>query len=54
MQERMASGNNAMSNVVAFPDLPPRGSRGTGGKRSLMGPELGTAFDYGQRLFAYY
>lgn len=39
----MASGNaNANANVVAFPDLPPKGSRGYGGKRSLMGPEIGT------------
>jgi hypothetical protein len=42
------------ANVIAFPDLPPKGSRGPGGKRSLMGPEIGTQFDYGQRLFAYY
>ena len=48
----MASGINA--NVIAFPDLPPKGSRGSGGKRALMGPEIGTSFDYGQRLFAYY
>jgi hypothetical protein len=47
----MAPGN---ANVIAFPDLPPKGSRGTGGKRSLMGPEIGTQFDLGQRLFAYY
>jgi hypothetical protein len=52
----MASGNNANANVVAFPDLAPKGSRGYGGKRALMGPEIGTltSFDYGQRLFAYY
>lgn len=48
----MVSTNSA--NVVAFPDLAPKGSRGPGGKRSLMGPEIGTQFDYGQRLFAYY
>jgi hypothetical protein len=49
----MASGNAA--NVVAFPDLPPKGSRSYGGgKRALMGPEIGTQFDLGQRLFAYY
>jgi hypothetical protein len=35
----MASGN---ANVIAFPDLPPKGSRGNGGKRALMGPEIGT------------
>jgi hypothetical protein len=40
--------------IIAFPDLPPKGSRGAGGKRALLGPELGTSFDYGQRLFAYY
>jgi hypothetical protein len=36
----MASGKDA--NVIAFPDLPPKGSRGPGGKRTLMGPEIGT------------
>jgi len=40
--------------VISFPDLPPRGSRGPSGKRALLGPEIGTQFDYGQRLFAYY
>jgi hypothetical protein len=35
----MASGN---ANVIAFPDLPPKGSRSNGGKSALMGPELGT------------
>jgi hypothetical protein len=36
----MASGN---ANVIAFPDLPPKGSRSYGGgKRNLMGPEIGT------------
>jgi hypothetical protein len=36
----MASGN---ANVIAFPDLPPKGSRSYGGgKRGLMGPEIGT------------
>jgi hypothetical protein len=48
---RMASGN---ANVIAFPDLPPKGSRSNGGKSALMGPEMGTSFDMGQRLFAYY
>ena len=38
----MASGNNANANVVAFPDLAPKGSRSSGGKRALMGPEIGT------------
>jgi hypothetical protein len=47
----MASNN---ANVIAFPDLPPKGSRSDGGKSALMGPELGTSFDMGQRLFAYY
>lgn len=37
----MASGN---ANVIAFPDLPPKGSRGYGGKRALLGPEIGTQF----------
>ena len=40
--------------IYDFPDLPPKGSSGPGGRRALLGPELGTAFDYGQRLFAYY
>ena len=30
------------ANVIAFPDLPPKGSRSNGGKRALMGPEIGT------------
>lgn len=47
----MASGN---AKIIDFPDLPPKGSPGYGGKRSLLGPPLGTSFDYGQRLFAYY
>ena len=38
----MASGN---ANVIAFPDLPPKGSRSYGGKRALMGPEIGTLKD---------
>lgn len=42
-------------NVVEFPDLAPEGSKPRGGsRRSLMGPEIGTQFDWGQRLFAYY
>jgi hypothetical protein len=44
---------DATAKVIDFPDLPPKGSRGPGGKRSLMGPEIGTQFDQG-RLFAYY
>ena len=40
--------------IIDFPDLPPKGSRSFGGKRALMGPEIGTSFDMGQRLFAYY
>jgi hypothetical protein len=41
--------------IIEFPDLPPKGSRSYGGgKRALMGPEIGTSFDLGQRLFAYY
>jgi hypothetical protein len=38
----MASSGNTNANVIAFPDLPPKGSRGSGGKRALMGPEIGT------------
>jgi hypothetical protein len=34
--------------VVQFPDL------GKSDKRALLGSEIGTQFDYGQRLFAYY
>lgn len=40
--------------VISFPDLPPKGSPGPRGKQALLGPEIGTEFDYGQRLFAYY
>ena len=37
---KMASNN---ANVVAFPDLTPKGSgNSAGGKRGLMGPEIGT------------
>ena len=35
-------------NVVQFPDL------GKSDKKALLGTEIGTQFDYGQRLFAYY
>jgi hypothetical protein len=44
------------ANVIQFPDLPPKGSKswGGGGKAALMGQEIGTQFDWGQRLFAYY
>ena len=34
--------------VLSFPDMKPVS------KKDLMGPEIGTQFDYGQRLFAYY
>ena len=34
--------------VVQFPDL------GKSDKRALIGSEIGTQFDFGQRLFAYY
>ena len=34
--------------ILAFPDLKPAD------RRALMGQEIGTQFDYGQRLFAYY
>lgn len=40
--------------IIEFPDLPPKGSPGRSGKGALLGPEAGTSFDYGQRLFAYY
>jgi len=41
--------------IISFPDLPPKGSPGSGGKRAtLLGPEQGTQFDMGQRLFAFY
>jgi hypothetical protein len=46
--------NTPSAKIIDFPDLPPKGSRGSGGKGSLLGPELGTSFDIGQRLFAYY
>lgn len=49
----MAS-RDTKANVIAFPDLPPKGSPGPRGKSALLGPELGTSFDIGQRLFAYY
>jgi Protein of unknown function (DUF935) len=47
----MAYGSGSSSqpaNVVAFPDLKP------GGRRELLGQEIGTQFDQTQRLFAYY
>lgn len=34
--------------VLRFPDVKPAD------RRSLLGPEIGTTFDYGQRLFAYF
>jgi len=34
--------------VVRFPDLKP------GDRKALLGEEIGTQFDVGQRLFAYY
>jgi hypothetical protein len=40
--------------IIDFPDLPPKGSKGPGGRSALLGAEIGTQFDYGQRLFAYY
>jgi hypothetical protein len=42
------------ANVIEFPDLPPKGSPGGSGKGALLGPTLGTEFDMGQRLFAYF
>jgi hypothetical protein len=47
----MAYGGRASpqpENVVQFPDLKPKT------RRELMGEEIGTQFDMGQRLFAYY
>ena len=41
--------------AVELPDLPPDGSPSLGGgRRLLLGKEIGTQFDWGQRLFAYY
>lgn len=40
--------------IIDFPDLPPKGSPGPRGRQALLGPELGTSFDFGMRLFAYY
>lgn len=40
--------------VVELPDLAPPGSDKIGGRRALMGPEIGTQFDWGQRLFSFY
>ena len=41
--------------IIEFPDLPPKGSPSNGGgKRGLLGPPIGTSFDMGQRLFAFY
>lgn len=34
--------------VIRLPNLKPAD------KKSLMGSEIGTTFDYGQRLFAYF
>lgn len=50
----VVAGTSKDAKIVAFPDLAPKGSRSPGGKKALMGPELGTQFDWGQRLFAYY
>jgi hypothetical protein len=52
----VATGKKAagLENVVSFPDLAPKGSNRGGGKRALLGEEIGTQFDWGQRLFAYY
>lgn len=41
-------------NVVEFPDIAPPGSKPYGTRQALMGAEIGTQFDWGQRLFAYY
>lgn len=48
MAPKQQAAKPADDNVVAFPDLKP------GKKRQLLGPETGTQFDIGQRLFAYY
>lgn len=39
---------SAEAKIYDFPDLKP------GSRRGLVGPEIGTQFDWGQRLFAYY
>lgn len=52
IEEHMADPKSAK--IIDFPDLPPKGSRSYGGKRALLGPEIGTGFDLGQRMFAYY
>jgi hypothetical protein len=49
-----SSKNNPLANVVEFPDMAPKGSWRGGGKSALLGEEIGTQFDWGQRLFAYY
>lgn len=54
VRDREESGVAGNAKVIEFPDLPPKGSRGGAGKRALFGEEIGTSFDYGQRLFAYY
>jgi hypothetical protein len=38
----MAPSNTTKAQVIDFPDLAPKGSRGPSGKRALMGPEIGT------------
>lgn len=40
--------DNETAKIYRFPDLKPAERKG------LLGPEIGTSFDYGQRLFAYY
>lgn len=42
------AGKAAAGQLVQFPDLRPKT------RRDLLGPEIGTQFDIGQRLFAYY
>jgi hypothetical protein len=44
----MAARDPSTARILKFPDLKP------GDRRDLMGPEIGTAFDYGQKLFAYF
>jgi hypothetical protein len=48
MQSKMTSRDPNVAKVVQFPDLK-RSARST-----LLGQEIGTQFDYGMRLFAYF
>jgi hypothetical protein len=39
---------SSVAKIIKFPDLKP------GDRKALMGAEIGTSFDYGQKLFAYF